>query len=163
MSNSAVKPIPSGFTSLTPHLIIRGAEQAMAFYSAAFGAREVYRMPGPGGKIMHAEMNIGSGAFFLCDEFSDMGACSPESTGGSPVTLHLYVEDVDKVFENAVACGATPTMPIMDMFWGDRYGKLTDPFGHQWSIATQIEHLTPEQILERGAAAMANMQHSSQC
>ena len=120
-------------------------------------------MPGPGGLIMHAEMKLGPGTIFLCDEFPEMGTSSPQTLGGSPVTLHLFVEAVDQVFERAVAAGATPTMPPMDMFWGDRYGKLVDPFGHHWSLATHVEDLTHEEMAERGVAAMAAMENQESC
>lgn len=148
---TAVKPIPDGFHTVTPHLVIKDAAGAIEFYKRAFGAEEVERMPGPGGHgIMHAELKIGNSMLMLCDEFPDMGAVGPQSLGGSPVSIMLYVEDVDAVFKQAVDAGAKETMPVADMFWGDRYGKLTDPFGHQWAIATHKEDLTPDELRKRG-------------
>ena len=152
-----VKPIPEGFHTLTPHLIVRDATRAIEFYKQAFGAEELVRMPGPGGKLMHAEIKIGNSIFFLVDEFPEFGSRAPQSLGGSPVTLHLYVEDVDALFNRAVAAGATAQMPVQDQFWGDRYGKLADPFGHEWSIATHKEELTGEEILKRAEAVFGEM------
>lgn len=145
-----VNPIPEGFTTVTPHIVVRGAAKAIEFYRAAFGAEELCRMPGPDGSIMHAELRIGNARVMLCDEFPEV-ARSPQSIGGSPVTLHLYVADVDAAAARAVKAGATVTMPIADQFWGDRYGKLRDPFGHSWSVATHIKDPTPEEM----QAAMA--------
>ncbi len=148
-----VKPIPEGFHTVTPHLIIKGAAEAIDFYKKAFGAEEVCRMPGPGGVVMHAEIRIGDSTVMLADEFPDFGSVGPKTIGGSPVTVHLYVKDADAFYDKAVAAGAKATMPLADQFWGDRYGKLEDPFGHQWGIATHIEDLTPEEIEKRAAAA----------
>ena len=148
-----VKAIPEGYGSVTPHLVVRGAARAIEFYKRAFGAEEAMRMPSRDGqKVMHAELRIGDSLVFLNDEFPEMGARAPESLGGTPVTLHLYVQDADAVFARAVAAGARPLMPLQDMFWGDRYGKLADPFGHEWAIATHKEDLTPEEIGKRVAA-----------
>lgn len=148
-------PIPEGFHTITPHLVVKGASEAIVFYKRAFGAEELGRMPFPGPdgqvKIGHAELRIGDSRLFLADEFPGQGATGP--VGGSPVTIHLYVTDADTAFERAVAAGATVTMPLADMFWGDRYGQLVDPFGHHWSIAAHLEDLTPEQMQERMAAA----------
>src|SRR5258707_13190235 len=152
-----VKPIPDGYTTVTPYLVIRGAAKAIDFYTKAFGAEEVCRMPMPDGKLMHVELKIGNSFVFLADEFPGMGNPSPQGLGGSPVGIHLYVTDCDKVFNQAVAAGATPTMPPMDMFWGDRFGKLTDPFGHVWSVATHKEDVPPEEMGKRAEAAMARM------
>jgi uncharacterized glyoxalase superfamily protein PhnB len=115
-------------------------------------------MPGPGGKIMHAELRIGDSTIMLNDEFPEMGAKSPAGIGGSPVTMHIYVEDADALWKRAVAAGATVAMPLADMFWGDRYGKLVDPFGHHWSIGTHLEDLSHEEVARRGAEAMKHMQ-----
>jgi len=145
----AAKPIPEGFHALTPLLVVQGAARAIDFYKKAFGAVEVSRMPGPGGKIMHAQLTIGDSPLMLCDEFPEMETHSPVSLKGSPVTIHLYVTDVDAVFKKAVDAGAKPKMPPGDMFWGDRYGKLTDPFGHHWSVGTHREDLTPQEIAKR--------------
>ncbi len=151
---ATVKPVPEGFTAVTPHLVVDGAAAAIDFYRCAFGALEVLRMPMPDGrKIMHAEIAIGGARIMLADELPGMGSPSPKALGGSAVTLMLYVEDADTVFDRAVSSGATVTMPLADMFWGDRYGRLVDPFGHHWAIATHIADLTPEEI-ERAAAAI---------
>lgn len=152
--NTRVKPIPSGFHTLTPHLVIKGASKAIEFYKKAFGAEEIGRLTGPDGKsILHADLKIGDSHVFLVDEFPQMGCCGPESIGGTPVTLHMYVEDVDAAFGKAVATGAQVKMPLADMFWGDRYGVLTDPFGHSWSLATHKKDLTPEQIRQGAQTA----------
>lgn len=150
-------PIPEGHHAITPHLVIKGAAEAIDFYKGAFGAEEVCRMPwnGPGGgvKVGHAELRIGDSRLYLADEFPEYGSTGPN--GHSPVTIHLYVTDADAAFARAVEAGATVTMPPADVFWGDRYGKLVDPFGHHWSIAEHLEDLTPEQVAERMATAMA--------
>jgi len=149
----SVKPIPEGMHSITPHLVCEGAAEAIEFYKKAFDAVENGRMPTPDGKIMHAQIRIGDSPLMLVDAFPDMGAFGPKALKGSPVTIHLYVEDADKTFDQAVAAGATVRMPLADMFWGDRYGQLIDPFGHIWSIATHKHDYTPEQM----QANMANM------
>src|SRR2546422_10399539 len=148
----AVKPIPEGYHSVTPYLIIRGASQALDFYKKAFGAVELFRFPTPDGKIGHAEIKIGDSPVMLADEFPEMGAKSPPTIGGSPVTIHLYVEDVDKTFAQAIAAGAKETRPVKDQFYGDRAGQLEDPFGHKWYIATHKEELTMEEVKRRAAA-----------
>ncbi len=149
------KPIPDGFHTITPHLVIKGAAEAIEFYKRAFGAEELNRMdfPGPDGatKIGHAALKIGDSVVFLADEFPEFGSTGPGAH--SPVTLHIYVSDADAAFGRAVEAGAKVAMPLSDMFWGDRYGKIVDPFGHHWSIAAHIEDLTPEQIGERQALA----------
>lgn len=153
MAGSA-NPIPEGFHTVTPHLICKNAGAAIEFYKKAFGAEELCRMPGPDGKsVMHCELKIGNSVIFMCDEFPDMGAMGPQSLGGTPVVLHLYVPNADAAYAQATAAGAKATMPLQDMFWGDRYGKVTDPFGHEWSIATHVEDLSPEEIGKRAAAA----------
>ena len=147
--------IPDGHRTITPSLVVKGASEAIAFYKRAFGAEELCRMPMPGPdgqvKVGHAELQIGDSRLFLSDEFPEHGSTGPQ--GSSPVPIHLYVPDVDAVYGRAVEAGATATMPVADMFWGDRYAKLVDPFGHQWSIATHLEDLTPEQMHERMDAA----------
>ena len=149
-------PIPPGFHTVTPHLVVQGASEAIEFYAKAFGAEELYRMPGPdGSSVMHALLQIGDSFVMLNDEFPDMNVISPESLKGSAVTIHLYVEDVDSVFSQAIAAGAQESMPVEDTFWGDRYGKLIDPFGHHWSIATHIEDLSPEEVETRAAEAFS--------
>jgi uncharacterized glyoxalase superfamily protein PhnB len=153
-----VKPIPEGQHTVTPHLIIRGAAEAIEFYKKAFGAKEKARMPGPDGKsIVHSEIQVGDSWVYIVDEMPEMGARSPQALGGTPVSFHLYVEDADAVFNQAVAAGAKVQMPLADMFWGDRFGKLADPFGHEWSVATHKEDLTPEEMQKRAAAAFAQM------
>ena len=151
------KAIPEGYHTLTPHLVVKGANQAIEFYRRAFGALEARRINGPDGKsILHAELIIGDSRLFLADEVPDMGCLGPVSVGGSPVTIHLYAEEVDKVFDQAVAAGAEVKMPLADMFWGDRYGVIADPFGHQWSFASHKEDLTNEEISERAKKAFAS-------
>jgi PhnB protein len=147
MSNP-VSPIPEGYRSITPHLVCEGAAEALAFYERVFGAVEAARMSGPGGKIMHAEIRIGDSMIMLADAFPEYGSRGPRALQGTPVTIHLYVEDADAVWERALAAGATVQMPLEDAFWGDRYGQVVDPFGHHWSIATHQRDLTPAQIEE---------------
>ncbi len=149
---SQAKPIPDGMHSLTPHLVCDGAAAAIEFYKKAFNAQELARLPGPDGKVMHAMLKIGDSHFMLNDEFRDFGGFGPKYLKGSPVTIHLYVPDVDAQVAQAVAAGAKVTMPVADMFWGDRYGQLEDPFGHKWSVATHIKDTTPEEAM---AAMMA--------
>lgn len=154
----AVKPIPEGFHTITPHMVVKGASDAIEFYKKAFGAEEIMRMSSSDGKsVMHAELRIGDSPLMLCDEFPGSGFLSPSSLGGTTVTISLYVPDVDAVFERAVAAGATVVMPAMDAFWGDRYGKLADPYGHQWGVATHKEDLTPEECQKRADEFMKNM------
>jgi uncharacterized glyoxalase superfamily protein PhnB len=146
-----VAPIPEGYHTVTPYLMVRGAERAIAFYKKAFGAEELDRMPGPNGQgIVHAAIRIGNSNVFLGDEYPGMGGGAPETFGGSPVQLFLYVEDVDAAVERAVKAGATIKMPVTDMFWGDRYGKVADPFGYEWGLGTRKEILTQEEIQARG-------------
>jgi PhnB protein len=160
MSKSA-KPIPEGFHTLTPSLVVKGGRDAIEFYKNVFGAEVIAIMPGPDGQsVMHGELKIGDSHLFVNDEFPDMGVKSPKSLGGTASSVHVYVPDVDAVFERAVKAGATVRMPVSDMFWGDRYGKLCDPFGHDWAIATRVEELTPEQIKERGEAFFKQMASS---
>jgi uncharacterized glyoxalase superfamily protein PhnB len=135
-ATTAAKGAPDGMRSVTPHLICAGASDAIAFYVKAFNAVEEGRMPGPDGRIMHAQIRIGDSAIMLVDEMPEWGALGPKALNGSPVTVHLYVANADATFAQAVAAGAKVTMPLDDMFWGDRYGKIEDPFGHHWSIAT---------------------------
>ena len=150
-----VQRVPEHMHTITPHLVLKGAGEAIEFYRKAFGAIEHYRMPMPDGAIMHAEIQIGGSVFFLNDEM--MGAKSPQTLGGSPVTIHLQVEDVDALWNQAVAAGCQVAMPLADMFWGDRYGMLADPFGHSWSMASHIEDVPPEEMGQRAAAAMSQM------
>ena len=148
MSAAPAKPIPEGFHTLTPHLVCAGAADAIGFLVMAFGAVELSRLEGPGGAIMNAQLRIGNSMLMLVEEFPDWGSFGPKALKGTPVTIHLFVEDVDAVVARAVAAGATVTMPVADMFWGDRYGVLKDPFGHQWSVATHQRDLSPQQIAE---------------
>jgi uncharacterized glyoxalase superfamily protein PhnB len=148
------QPVPKGYHTVTPYLVCRDASRAIDFYKRALGAKEKVRMPGPGGKVMHAELRVGDSMVMLCDEMPEMGAKSPEAYGGSPMTVFLYVKNVDQAFSKATAAGAAVVMPVQDMFWGDRYGRVRDPFGHEWQMATHKEDLTPRQIGERAKAAM---------
>jgi PhnB protein len=145
----AVKPIPEGYHTVTPYLIVKGAADALEFYKKGLGATEIMRLPGPGGQVMHAEIKIGDSIIMLADEFPEMGAKSPQSLGGSPVGICLYVNDVDAAFKQALAAGAKEERAVKDQFYGDRSGTLRDPFGHQWTIATHTEDLTPEEIGQR--------------
>jgi PhnB protein len=140
---SQSNPIPEGMHTVTPHLICAGAGDAIDFYKKAFGATETSRMPGPGGKLMHASIRIGDSAVMLVDEMPEWGSLGPKALKGSPVVIHLYVDDVDAFTARAVAAGAKVTMPVADMFWGDRYGQIEDPFGHRWSVATHVRDVSP--------------------
>lgn len=146
MTTPQVKPIPDTMHTVTPHLICAGAAEAIEFYKQAFGAVEVGRLPGPDGKLMHAMIRIGDSAVMLVDEFPQWNSFGPRALKGTPVTIHLYVEDVDAVVGEATAAGAKEVMPVEDMFWGDRYGVVEDPFGHRWSVATHIRDASPEEI-----------------
>lgn len=150
------KPIPDGFHTVTPHLVCKGAAQAIEFYKKAFGAEEIMRMPGPGGAIMHAEVKIGDSIVMLAEENLEWGSKAPTTLGGTPITIGLYVQDADKSFERAVQAGAKAKMPVTDMFWGDRYGQVTDPFGHVWSIATHTKDMTPAEIQQAMAKAFSD-------
>ena len=152
---SKVKPIPDGMHTITPYLICDGATDAIAFYVKAFGAVERFRLADPKGKIMNAMIQIGDSMLMLNDEFSEMGMLGPKSLKGSPVTIHLSVADVDASVKRAVDAGAKITMPVADMFWGDRYGALADPFGHLWSVATHLRDMSPDEIQQAMAKAMA--------
>ena len=149
-----VKSIPDGYHTATPYLIVRGAAQALDFYEAAFGATELYRLPDPSGRIGHAEIQIGDSRLMLADEFPEMGVRGPQSLNGTSVSILLYVEDVDARFQQAITAGATVTRPLKDQFYGDRSGTMTDPFGHQWTIATHKEDVSPEEMQTRYEAMM---------
>ena len=136
------------FNSVTPHLVCRDAASAIGFYAKAFGASEMMRLPDAQGKLMHAAIALNGSTVMLMDEYLDHGARSPTTLGGTGVVLHLMVPDVDAAFDKAVAAGATVVMPVADMFWGDRYGQVEDPFGHRWSLATPVTTLTPEEMME---------------
>ena len=151
MKNS-VKPVPDGYHTATPYLVIAGAAKAIDFYAKAFGAKELFRMPGPGGIVAHAELQIGDARLMLAEESSDMDTKSPMTLKGTPVGIFIYTADVDKLFKLAVAAGAKTVSPLADMPWGDRWGKLRDPFGHEWQLASRKEDLTPEQVQQRMAS-----------
>ncbi|MGA8753730.1 MAG: VOC family protein [Candidatus Deferrimicrobium sp.] len=156
----AVKPIPEGYHSITPHLTVRGAARAIDFYRRAFGAEELGRMHGPDGKtVMHAELKIGDSRFFLADEVPGTDCQrSPQTLGGSPAGIYLYVRDVDEMFRKAVNAGATVKRPLEDMFWGDRTGSVLDPFGHTWDLATRREDVPPEEMKRRGEEFFRKME-----
>ena len=150
-----VKPVPDGYHSVTPYLYIKGAARAIDFYKQAFGAVEVMRLASPDGKVGHAEIKIGDSHVMLADEFPEMGARSPQTIGGTPIGLMVYLADVDKVVDRAVKAGATLERPVEDKFYGDRMGGIVDPFGHRWYISTHIEDVPPAEMEKRAAAAMA--------
>ena len=155
---TTAKPVPDGMHTVTPHLVVRGAAQAIKFYEKAFDAQTMGVSEAPDGKlIMHAALKIGDSVVFLCDEMPEGCTSSPQALGGTPVTLHLYVNDADEWFQRAVEAGAESVMPLMDAFWGDRYGVVKDPYGHSWSIATHHEDLTPEQMKQRQEEFFAQM------
>jgi PhnB protein len=153
----AVQPIPEDYNTLTPYLAVEDAAAAIDYYQRAFGAKERVRMEAPDGKIGHAELEIGDSLLMLSDPFPQSSTRPPTEIGGTSANVFMYVEDVDAVVKKAVDEGASVTMEVEDQFWGDRFGTITDPFGHVWAIATHIEDLTPEEIAERAKAAMAAM------
>jgi PhnB protein len=157
----SVQAIPKGYHTITPFMTVRDAARAIEFYKQAFGAEERGVMKGPGGKVMHAELVIGDSIIMLADEFPEFGSLSPQSIGGSGTGLHIYIEDVDSAFDRAVKAGATVEMPVADMFWGDRYGKLRDPFGHKWSIGTHKADLSMEEMKKGMDETMAKMPKSA--
>jgi PhnB protein len=157
----SVKPIPDGYHTLTPFLTVRDAIRAIEFYKQAFGAQERGVMKGPDGKVMHAELKIGDSIIMLSDEFPEFGALSPQSSGGAGMGLHIYVDGVDAAFDRAVNAGAQVEMPVTDQFWGDRYGKLKDPFGHKWSIATHTKDLSMDEMTRGMDEAMEKMQKTA--
>lgn len=147
-----VKPVPEGYHTITPYLIVKGAARAIEFYKQAFGAKEIMRFPGPNDTITHAEIKIGDSVIMLADEPATGEHRTPQSLGGSPVGLMIYVPDVDRVFTNAVSLGARETRPVQDQFYGDRSGNLTDPYGHVWTISTHVEDVSAEEMRRRMAA-----------
>jgi len=153
----AVKPIPEGYHTVSPYLAVDDAAKAIAFYTKAFGAKEVLRMDAPGGKVGHAELQIGDSRIMLSDPFPQASTRPPKDLGGTSSSVFMYSEDVDAAVRQAVDAGATVTMEVADQFWGDRFGSITDPFGHSWSIATHVEDVPPEEMAERAKAAMAGM------
>lgn len=150
-----VKPIPDGYPRVTPYLCVDGAKAAIEFYSSVLGARERMHMPGPDGKIGHAELELGDSLIMLADEFPEMGVRGPKAVGGTPVMISIYVEDADAVVDAAVAAGATALRPVENQFYGDRTGQFEDPFGHRWSVATHVEDVPPEEMEKRVAEAMS--------
>jgi uncharacterized glyoxalase superfamily protein PhnB len=152
-----VRAIPEGYRTVTPYMRIKGVSDAIAFYKKAFGAEERFRMPGPGGGIMHAEIKIGDSFLMMSDEFKEWNALSPLSLGGTTIGLHMYFTDVDAAFKRAVDAGCTAIMPPQNMFWGDRFGKVRDPFGHEWSMATHIEDVPASEMGKRQETAMKEM------
>jgi uncharacterized glyoxalase superfamily protein PhnB len=152
---SKIKPIPEGMHTVTPHLVCANAAEAIEFYKNAFDAVELVRLPGPEGKLMHAMIRIGDSMAMLADEFPDWGSFGPKSLKGTPVTIHLYVEDADELVERAVGAGARVIMPVKEMFWGDRYGQIEDPFGHHWSVATHVRDVSPEELERAASKALA--------
>ena len=153
----AVKPIPDGYHSLQIYLAVEDAAKAIDFYKEAFGAEETVRMPGPGGSVAHAELQIGDSRLMLSDPFPQSSVRPPSERGGTTASIFMYVEDVDAVFEQAQGAGAKVESPLENMFWGDRFGTLSDPFGHVWSVATHVEDLSEDEMRERSAKAMAEM------
>jgi PhnB protein len=154
--STSVNPIPDGYPRVIPSLVIDGAAQAIDFYLGVLGATERLRMDGPDGRIGHAELQIGESVIFVADEFPEMEFVGPKKIGGSPVTLMVYVEDVDATFDRATKAGAKVTRPLEDQFYGDRVGQFEDPFGHRWSVATHVEDVPPEEMAERAAKAMGD-------
>jgi PhnB protein len=150
------KPIPDGYPRVTPYLVIDGANDAIDFYTAVLGAKERMRMPTPEGKVGHAELELGDSLIMLADEFPEMDARSPKTVGGTPVSMLVYVEDADAVFDRAIEAGAKELQPVEDKFYGDRSGQFEDPFGHQWSVATHVEDVAPEEMAKRAAAMAAS-------
>ncbi|MFJ8584335.1 VOC family protein [Streptomyces sp. NPDC093595] len=150
----SVQPIPEGYPRVTPYLCVDGAAAAIDFYAAVLGAEERMRMPAPDGRIGHAELSLGNSVIMLADEFPEMGFRSPGAVGGTPVTLHVYVADVDAVFARALARGARELSPVRNEFYGDRTGQFEDPYGHRWSVASHIEDVPPEELEKRAREAM---------
>jgi PhnB protein len=150
-----VKPIPDGYPRVSPYLCVDGASAAIDFYCSVLGARERMRMPGPDGRVFHAELELGDSMIMLGDQNPDIDVRGPRAIGGTPMMMHAYVEDVDSVFERAVSAGAKALRPVEDQFYGDRSGRFEDPFGHRWDVATHVEDVPPEEMEKRAAAAMA--------
>jgi PhnB protein len=149
-----VQAIPEGYPRVTPYLICKGASDAIEFYSSVLGAKERMRMGAPGGRVGHAELDIGNSVVMLADEHPEMGIVGPKTTGGTPVSLHVYVEDVDSVFRQALDAGATERQPLENKFYGDRSGTFEDPFGHVWNVASHVEDVPPDEMEKRAAEAM---------
>jgi PhnB protein len=160
MAKQHASPIPRGYHTVTPYLSVRNAAQALDFYKRAFGAEEVMRMNNPQGAVSHAEIKIGDSIVMIAEEASSSGLRSPQSLGSSTVSIFLYLNDVDTTFKQAISAGAKEQQPLSNMFWGDRYGRLTDPFGHSWSLATHVEDVAPEEMQKRAQEAMKATQHA---
>ncbi len=158
MATKAKNAIPQGYHTVTPYLVCKGAAKAIDWYKKVLNAQETMRMPGPNGQVMHAELRIGDSVVMLADEFPEMGARSPQSLGGTPIGMMVYVEHCDSVFGRAVEAGAKVERPLQDQFYGDRSGTIVDPFGHKWTIGTHIEDLTPEEMERRSKEFMAQQQ-----
>jgi len=152
-----VKPIPDGYYTVTPHLVIQGCAEALEFYKKAFGAEEIHRMPGPNGVIMHAEIQVGDSRIMMADEFPGTGMTAPANAKTTTCVLHLYVKDAKAAQKKAVDAGATEVIPVQEMFWGDEYGQVQDPYGHRWSFATHVKDMTPEEMQKAGEEFMAQM------
>ena len=149
-----VDPVPDGYATVTPYIVVRNCAEAIEFYKKAFGAEEVMRMPAPGGeRVMHAEIRVGGSAIMLADELPGMDCQSPQALGGTAVTLHLYLPDIDSAYARAQDAGCEAVMPPQDMFWGDLYGRLVDPYGHSWAMATHVRDVSPEEMREAAAEA----------
>jgi PhnB protein len=149
-----VNPVPEGYPQVSPYLVVEGATRAIDFYTQVFGMTERMRMPGPDDTVGHAELELGDSLIMLADEFPDMGAVSPKTVGGTPVSISIYVDDVDATVDRAVESGATVLRPVQDQFYGDRVGQIEDPFGHHWHVATHVEDVAPEDMAKRAAEAM---------
>ena len=160
---SKVNPIPEGCNSVSAYLVLKDCNKAIEFYTKAFGAKAGMHMPGPGGSTMHAEVHVGNSTIMMSDENPQWNMKSAETIGDSPVSLHVYVEDADAVFNQAVAAGCEVVSPLMDMFWGDRFGKVKDPFGLQWSLATHVKDMTPEEMAKAQEEFMASMAAGGEC
>ena len=156
-----VKPVPEGYHTITPFMTVRNAARAIEFYKQAFGAQEIGVMKGPDGKVMHAELKIGDSIIMMGDEFPEYGSLSPESVGGSSGGLHIYVPNVDEAFDRAVKAGAQVEMPVADQFWGDRYGRLKDPFGHRWSIGTRVREVPMDEMKKAMDESMSPMKKTA--
>jgi PhnB protein len=157
-----VNPIPAGFHTLTPYLVVRDAPSAIEFYKKALGAQARGVHYAPDGKVINAELKVGDSIFMLCDEYPEMGSVSPLGRGGTSLTVHIFCRNVDDVFNRAVAAGAKVKMPVMDMFWGDRYGSFEDPSGHMWSVGSRKENLSAKEVAKRAVAAFAQMANKTQ-
>jgi len=154
-----IKPVPDGFGTITPHIVVNEAEKAIEFYKKAFGAQEISKAKGPTGKIIHAMVRIGDSLLMLNDEFPENKVVGPNALGGTPFALHIYTDDPDKMYKQAVGAGAIEIMPISDMFWGDRYGQIQDPFGHRWAIAAHVKDMSPEQMKQATKEYFASSSH----